>query len=296
MTQTSRIPRLLMLLIALAMLAGTGCSTVKGMFNDEDANEGVPVEQLYEKGHLSVRHGNYDNATTTFKRLVAQYPYGPYTEQALMETAYAQFKPGNNDDAVSTIDRFLRTYPSHRNNAYMYYLRGLANSNRDMVFLQRVWNLDASRRDLATPQQAYNDFGIVVSRYPNSRYAEDARLRMVALRNMFARHEMDVALYYMRREAWLSAIGRAKGLLETYPQSAYQNDALAALAESYTRLGNQALADDARRVLEKNDPNHPWLHGRDWPDHPSKLRGLNPFAGEKSALDNERPPELQSQR
>ena len=296
MTRMSRFSRLALLLLAVVLLAGTGCARVKGMFKDKDANEGVPVEQLYDKGHRAIRHGNYDVAVDVYKRLLAQYPYGPYTEQALMETAYAHFKAGSNEDAISTIDRFLRTYPSHRNSAYMYYLRGLVNSNRDTVFLQKVWNLDASRRDLATPQQAYNDFSIVTTRFPNSRYAEDARQRMVALRNIFARHEMDTALYYMRRGAWLSAIGRAKGLLETYPQSAYQDDAVAALAECYTRLGNQALADDAKRVLEQNDPNHPWLHGRHWPDYPSKLRGLNPFAGEKSALDNERPPEMQSSR
>ena len=281
MTQTFRFSRFALLLLAAVLLAGTGCSRIKGMFKDKDANEGVPVEQLYAKGHKSLRSGNYNGAETTFKRLVAQYPYGPYTEQALMETAYAEFKSGSNDDAISTIDRFLRTYPSHRNSAYMYYLRGLANSNRDTVFLQRVWNLDASRRDLATPQQAYNDFSIVTTRFPNSRYAEDARQRMVALRNLFARHDLDTALYYLRRDAWVAAAARGKYLLETYPQSEYQNDAVAVLAEAYTQLGNETLAADARRVLEKNDPQHPWLTG-DWPDYPWAVRRLNPFAGEKS--------------
>ena len=293
--RTAPLRPLIVLLLAV-VVAGSGCARMKGMFKDKDKNEGLPVSELNDKAHGYMENGRWSSAVEVWRRLIAQYPYGPYTEQALMETAYAEFKSGSNEDAISTIDRFLRTYPSHRNSAYMYYLRGLVNSNRDTVFLQRVWNLDASRRDLATPQQAYNDFSTVATRFPNSRYADDARARMVALRNMFARHEMDTTLYYMRRGAWLSAIGRAKGLLENYPQSAYQYDAIAALAESYTRLGNQALADDARRVLEQNDPNHPWLHGRDWPDYPSKLRGLNPLAGEKSALDNERPPEMQSQR
>jgi outer membrane protein assembly factor BamD len=215
---------------------------------------------------------------------VAQYPYGPYTEQALIETAYAQFKRGSNEDAISTIDRFIRTYPTHRNIAYLYYLRGLVNSNRDTVFLQKVWKLDASRRDLSTPEQAYNDFKIVADRYSSSRYADDARARMVELRNLFARHELDVALYYLRRGAWVSAADRATSMLETYPQAANQNDAVAILAEAYTRLGNKALADDARRVLEKNDPQHPWLRG-DWPGSPSHLRRLNPLAGDRSALD-----------
>jgi outer membrane protein assembly factor BamD len=274
-----------LLMLLLALVAGSGCARLKGAFKDKDANEGVPVEQLYDRGHALMTHGNWSGAVAVYKRLVAQYPYGAYTEQALMETAYAQYKAGANDDAISTIDRFIRTYPTHRNTSYMYYLRGLVNSNRDTVFLQRVWSLDASRRDLATPTQAYNDLSIVAERYPNSRYAADARLRMQALRNLFARHELETALYYLRRGAYVAAADRAKYLLETFPQTEHQNDAVAVLAEAYTRLGNETLAADAKRVLQQNDPNHPWLRG-DWPDYPTKWRKLNPFAGEKSALDN----------
>jgi outer membrane protein assembly factor BamD len=199
----------LVLLLLVVVFTATGCTTMKGWFGKKgDENEGVPVEELYEKGHAAMRSGNWNSAQATFRRLVAQYPYGPYTEQALVETAYAQFKMGNNEEAVSSIDRFLRTYPTHRNSAYMYYLRGLVNANRDTVFLQRVWRLDASRRDLATPNQAYNDFARVIEYFPNSRYAADARQRMVALRNLFARHEIDVALYYMRRDAYVAAASR----------------------------------------------------------------------------------------
>lgn len=226
--------------------------------------------------------GNWSGAEANFRRLIAQYPYGPYTEQAMIETAYAQYKAGKHDDAVSSVDRFIRTYPTHRNIAYMYYLRGLSNGNRNTVFLRRVWALDPSRRDLSTPHQAYADFNIVVDRYPNSRYAADARQRMIELRDVFAQHELDNALYYLRRQAWVSAAGRANYLLETYPQSAFQYDAVATLGEAYTRLGNKTLADDARRVLELNQPEHPWLQGN-WPKYPWMVRKLNPFAGEKSA-------------
>jgi outer membrane protein assembly factor BamD len=286
MTARSIQPRLLVLLLVL-LVAGTGCASIKNMFGGgDDPNEGVPVEQLYERGHAGMRGGNWAGAIEVYKRLIAQYPYGPYTEQALMEMAYAQYKSGKHDEAVSTIDRFIRTYPTHRNIPYFYYLRGLVNSNRDTVFLQRVWSLDPSRRDLDAPNQAYNDFKIVTERYPNSRYATDARARMAALVNVFARHEMEVALYYLRRGAWVAAANRAEYVLETYPQSEYQNDAVATMAEAYTRLGNVTLAADARRVLERNDPDHPWLRGSGWPDYPWAVRKLNPFAGEKSALDN----------
>ncbi|WP_133000599.1 outer membrane protein assembly factor BamD [Luteimonas arsenica] len=272
-----------LLFVLLAALVTSGCSRMKGMFKDEDVNEGLPVETLYDRGHSQMRGGNWNAASNTYRRLVAQYPYGAYTEQALMETAYAQYKMGRHDDAISSIDRFIRTYPTHRHVPYMYYLRGLVNSSRDAVFLQRAWNLDASRRDLATPMQGYNDLRIVTERYPNSRYAADAANRMALLRNMFARHDLETALYYMRRGAWVGATERARYLLETYPQSEYQNDAVAVLAAAYTELGNEPLAADARRVLELNEPDHPYLTGK-WPDYPWTIRKLNPFAPEKTAV------------
>lgn len=277
-----------LLLVLILAFGATGCARMKGGTKDKKENEGVPVAELYEKGQRSVRNGNYDSAVQTFKRLIAQYPYGPYTEQAIIETAYAQFKMGTNDDAISTIDRFLRTYPTHRNAAYLYYLRGLVNSSRDTVFLQKVWKLDASRRDLATPQQAFNDFKIVTERYPNSRYAADAAARMNTLRDLFARHEIETAMYYLRRTAWVAAIERAEYMRETYPGNAYESDGIAVMGEAYTRLGNTALADSARQQLRQKAPQHPWLAGDGkWPDYPSILRKLNPLATEKSALDND---------
>ena len=285
-SRVSRFPataRILALMLTV-VVTGTGCGKI---FKKDKEAENQPVEVMYEEAHQSMRNGNWDRGLQRFRQLIAQYPYGPYTEQALMETAYAEYKAGKLDDAVTTVDRFIRTYPTHRNVPYMYYLRGLANSNRDTVFLQRVWRLDASRRDLSTPMQGYSDLNTVAERYPNSRYAADARQRMIALRNQFALHELDTAIYYLRREAWVSAASRARYLLETYPPSSHQNDAVAVLAEAYTQLGNQTLAADAKRVLELNDPQHPWLAGK-WPDYPWMVRKLNPFAGEKSINTAER--------
>lgn len=266
-------------LALVALIAGSGCARMKGMFKDEDKNEGLPVSQLYDKAHGYMEQGRWSSASETWGRLIAQYPYGPYTEQALMEQAYAEYKAGKHDDAVSSIDRFIRTYPTHKNIAYLYYLRGLSNMARNAVFLSRAFKLDMSNRDLQAPQQAYNDFNTVATRYPNSNYAADARQRMIFLRNEFARFELNTGLYYLRRGAWVAAADRATYLLETYPQSEYQNDAVAMLGESYTRLGNAPLAADAKRVLQQNDPQHPWLAGR-WPNESGFFRRLNPLAGD----------------
>ncbi len=279
MSQRSPLFRPFFVLMFALLLTTTGCAGVKGMFKDKDKNEGLPVSQLYDRAHAKMEKGNWSDASQIFTRLIAQYPYGAYTEQALMEQAYAQYKAGLHDDAVSSVDRFIRTYPTHKNIAYMYYLRGLSNMARNTVFLSKAFKLDMSNRDLQSPQQAYSDFSTVATRYPNSAYSADARQRMVFLRNEFARFELNTGLYYLRRGAWVSAADRATFLLETYPQSEYQNDAVALLGESYTRMGNTALAADARRVLEQNDPKHPWLSGR-WPKGAGILKRLNPMSGD----------------
>jgi hypothetical protein len=137
MTHRSMTLRPLLLMLIALVLATSGCSKFSKLWKDENKNEGQPVEALYDKAHGYMREARWASATETFQRLIAQYPYGAYTEQALMEMAYAEFKSGKHDDAISTIDRFIRTYPTHRNIAYFYYLRGLSNSTRNTVFLRR---------------------------------------------------------------------------------------------------------------------------------------------------------------
>lgn len=277
----TRIPaRAPLLLMALILLLATGCSRFG---TQEPETETLDVAPLYQEANSALRAGNWNRATNYYRRLIARFPYGEYTEQAQLDLAYAQYKARNFDDATSTIDRFIRTYPAHRHVDYAYYLRGLVNFERDNAFLERIARLDMSQRDQASPRQSFNDFLLLVQRYPNSRYADDARQRMIHLRNELARHDLNVGLYYLDREAYVAAANRGKQLLENYPRSMHDGDAIALMGEAYTRLGETELAADSRRVLEANHPDHPWLAGN-WPGGGGLWRSLVPFSGERSAL------------
>lgn len=248
---------LIVLVIGLA-----GCS----MFGKkkEDPLETLGVEQLYDRGKQANDRGNYDVAAKTFSRLVARFPFGPYTEQAQIDQAYAQYKMNKPDDAYSTINRFIKTYPTHKHVDYAYYLRGLINFDREEGLLERYAGLDMTQRDQAFVRQAFDDFSALVKRYPNSRYAEDSVQRMIHLRNGMAQSEINVALYYLRRGAHVAAANRAKTIIETYDRAPQVGDALAVLVQSYHELGQDSLSDDAARVLQLNFPNHPSLSGG-WP-------------------------------
>ncbi|MBP6300262.1 MAG: outer membrane protein assembly factor BamD [Arenimonas sp.] len=272
--------RLFTLLFLLASL--TACQTTKNIFGIDDKvaeTETLAVEPLYALGKADLDDKDYEDAIIIFTRLIARFPYGPLTEQAQVDLAYAQFKAGKSEEAISSIDRFIRTYPTAENIDYAYYLKALINFDRENRWLAKVARLDVSARDLGAATQSYNDFNEVVRRFPSSKYAEESRQRMIYLRNRLALHEVTVGLYYYDRQAYVSAIGRAKYVLETYPQSEFEDDAIALLAVSYKALGQDQLAKDSTSVLQTNYADHPYLAGK-WPTKRSKWSQLNPFAGE----------------
>ena len=275
--RVSRSYRHLARLALLVLLVGlAGCSLFhrgkKG-----DPMDTLPVEQLYQQGVDAIDAGNYDFASRSFERLIARFPFGAYTEQSTINLAFAQYKDGKPDDAYSTVNRFIKTYPTHRHIDYAYYLRGLINFNRSAGFVERWVGQDMTKRDQANLRQSFDDFTALITRYPASAYAEDSRQRMIYLRNMMAQSELHIAVFYLRRNAYVASANRAKSIVETYPQSPQAGDALAVMVESYKNLGQQKLADDAKRVLKLNYPDHPFFRG-DWPQYRSWYWKLIPLS------------------
>ena len=269
-----RVVSRLVLFLAVVFLVA-GCS----VFGKKKADplETETVEQLYARGKAANDNGNYNLAVKVFSRLVARFPFGPFTEQAQLDQGYAQYKMNKPDDAYSTVNRFIKTYPAHKHIDYAYYLRGLINFDREEGLLERYVGLDMTQRDQNFIRQSFDDFAALIKRHPDSRYAPDARQRMVFLRNGMAQSELNVALYYLRQGAYVASANRAKSILETYDQSHQAGDALAIMVQSYRELGMDKLSADAERVLKLNFPDHPsFTH--EWPVWRSSLWKLIPLS------------------
>ena len=278
--------RLLSVLLLLASLSA--CQTTKNLFGMDGSKklaetETLAVEPLYALAKKNLDKENFDKAEKAYTRLIARFPYGELSEQSQIDLAFAQHKLSKPEEATSTINRFIKTYPTNSNIDYAYYLKALINFDRENRWLAKIARLDVSARDLGAAAQSYNDFNEVIRRFPASKYAEESRQRMIYLRNRLALHDLTVGLYYFDRDAYVSAIGRAKYVLETYPQSEFDDDAVALLAISYKALGQDVLSQDAKRVLEQNYPEHAYLKGT-WPNRRSQWSQLNPFAGDKASF------------
>lgn len=240
---------LLPLFLLLTLLLG-GCSLLP---EQKDKTTGWSAQRLYTEATENLREGNYQKAVDYYQKLESRYPFGKYAVQSQINIAYAHYKNGEPDAALAAIERFIRLHPDHPAVAYALYLRGLVNFSQNMGFFSRFLPTDNSQRDPGTIQDAYNDFAELVRRFPDTEYAKDARLRMLYLRNMLARHELHVARYYLERGALLAAANRAQYVIKHYQYTPSVKDALILMIIAYERMGEEQLYRDALRVLAYNE-------------------------------------------
>jgi outer membrane protein assembly factor BamD len=236
-------------LIILLLLAG--CSSLG---DKPDQTAGWSAEKIYTEAKDELTHGNYDQAIKLYETLEARYPYGSFAQQAQLEVAYAYYKQGEAASGVAATERFIKLHPNHPSVDYAFYLKGLIYFNDDMGTLGRISQQDPTERDPKSVRDAFDTFKELTKRYPDSKYTPDAFARMNYLVNARASHEVHVARYYVKRGAWIAAANRAQYVLQNYPRSPAQKDALGILVQAYDRLGITELRDAADRVLKKNFP------------------------------------------
>lgn len=211
------------------------------------------ADELYSQAMENMEDHNFEQAVKKFEKLQSRYPYGRYAQQAQMEIAYAYYKQGEPAPALSAIERFLKQYPNNTHIDYMYYLKGLINFDENLSgVLNAVSQQDPSERDPKSVRDSFDSFKELVTRFPDSTYAPDAKLRMQYLINTLAGSDIHIASYYLRRGAYVAAANRAKGVLIDYPQTPQTRDALQIMVQAYSAMGMNDLRDDAQRILNQN--------------------------------------------
>jgi outer membrane protein assembly factor BamD len=246
-------------LVLLTVVSGTlvtGCS----IFGDkQDITKDWSATRLYSAAKERLENKDYAKAIEYYEKLEARYPFGPHSQQAQLDIAYAYYKNDQSAAAVAAADRFIKLHPRHPNVDYAYYIKGLANYLKTGGFVARIISKDYSKRDTGASREAFRDFSELTRRFPNSKYSVDAAQRMMFLKNTLAMHEVHVARYYMTKGAYVAAANRARYVVENYQRTPAMPDALVVLAKSYKVMQFPDLSRDALRVLELNYPDHPGI-------------------------------------
>ena len=238
---------------AVALLMA-GCSSTNV---DKTAN--WSPNKIYAEAKDEVDSGAFDKAVPLFEKLEGRAAGTPLAQQAQLDKAYAQFKAGEKPNAIATLDRFMKLHPASPALDYALYMKGVINFNDDLGMFSFMTRQDLSERDQKAAKESFESFKEMVTRFPESRYAPDARQRMNYIVNSLAQYEVHVARYYYSRGAYLAAINRAQLALADYREVPALEEALYIMVKSYDALGLTQLRDDAQRVLTKNYPQSEYM-------------------------------------
>lgn len=250
----------------LLCLITAGCSTIT-----EDQFNGQSAQMIYTQGQAYLENEDYSDAIIAFQALNAQYPFSPEAKKGNLGLIYAYFQHGDPALSLAIASRFLRTYPSDTDAAYAYYMMGVVEFNNGRGFLEEHFPYSMSDHDAANYRAAYKNFQAVVQQFPHSRYASDAKRRMIYLLNIMAMYQVKVGEFDFAKHAYVAAAQRGLNVLIHYPQSPVVEPALELMLRSYEKLNLSQLAYQTAQMLALN-----------FPENETAKSFLKAYAGQKN--------------
>jgi len=220
----------------------TGCGTKKKEYVER------PVEELYNEALNLMENRQYGSATVAFDEVERQHPYSVWATKAQLMAAYAYYLANRYDDAILALDRFIQLHPANRDVAYAMYLKGLS-------YYEQISDVE---RDQKITELALTSFKELISRFPNSKYARDAKVKIDLTYDHLAGKEMEIGRYYHNQHQYLAAINRFRKVVDDYQTTTHVPEALHRLTEAYLALGVVEEARKTAAVLGHNFPGSEW--------------------------------------
>ncbi len=230
-------------------LFGGGDSPKAGALSpDLGKSDDQQVASLYNGGLDSMKAGNYSTAAKKFGEVERLHPYSKWATKALLMQGFSFYQANKYSDSIDACQRFITLHPGHQDVSYAYYLTALAQYEQ----------INDVTRDQSQTQTALDALEEVARRFPDSKYAADAKQKAILARDHLAGKDMEVGRYYYKRGDWMAGINRFKDVITTYQQTSQTPEALYRLTEGYMALGIRSEAQTAAAVLGHNFPSSVW--------------------------------------
>lgn len=233
-------------LLAALALPLSGCATSKSKADTKYVAR--DVNTLYSAARDRLDRGQYKLAAQLFDEVERQHPYSVWARRAQLMSAFSYYMGRQYSESIQSAQRFLSIHPGNKDAPYAHYLIA-------MDYYEQIQDVT---RDQKITQQALDAMGELIRRYPDTRYAADARLKVDLIRDHLAGKEMEIGRFYERRREWLAAAIRFRKVIDTYDTTSHTPEALMRLTESYLALGVPEEARKAAAVLGANYPGSEW--------------------------------------
>ena len=220
------------------------------LFGGEDEPQYVerPVQDLYNAAMNAILVGDNFEAARLFDEVERQHPYSTWAAKAQLMAAFANYQRNKYDETINALDRFIQLHPGHKDIAYAHYLRAIS-------YYEQISDVG---RDQKMTRLALLALEEVVRRFPESRYARDASLKLDLARDHLAGKHMEIGRFYLKKGEYLAAINRFRTVIKDYQTTTHVAEAMLRLVESYLALGVTEEAQATAAVLGYNYPGSPW--------------------------------------
>ena len=235
--------------VMLAMLVSLpACAGGSGRTRADTQYVARDVNTLYNLGKQRLDRGQFAIAAALFDEVERQHPYSIWARRAQLMSAFSYYLAGDHTKSIDSARRFLAIHPGNKDAPYATYL----------IALNYYEQIEDVNRDQSITKQALDSLGEVVRRYPDTRYASDARLKVDLVRDHLAGKEMEIGRFYQRRHEWLASVVRFRNVIDEYQTTTHTPEALMRLTESYLALGVVEEARKSAAVLGANYPGSKW--------------------------------------
>jgi outer membrane protein assembly factor BamD len=236
------------LMIVAAVLPLAACAGNRNRSRADTQYVARDVNTLYNSAKDRLDRGQYTTAAALFDEVERQHPYSIWARRAQLMSAFSYYLAKDHQKSIDSARRFLAIHPGNKDAPYAHYL----------VALNYYEQIEDVTRDQSTTRNALDSLGELVRRYPSSRYAADARLKMDLVHDHLAGKEMEIGRFYQRRQQWLASVVRFRTVIDQYQTTTHTPEALMRLTESYLALGVPEEARKAAAVLGANYPTTEW--------------------------------------
>ncbi len=207
-----------------------------------------PVNEIYNDAMNVLEDGDFDEAAVMFDEVERQHPYSMWAKKAQLMSAYSYYQDASYDSAITALERFVQLHPSSPDVPYAFYLKA-------MCYYEQISDVT---RDQKMTELALLTLTELVKRFPTSKYAKDAKLKLDLTRDHLAGKEMEIGRYYLKQGQQLAAINRFKQVINKFQSTTHVPEALHRLVEGYVALGVQLEAQKIAAVLGHNFPGSQW--------------------------------------
>ena len=219
-------PKLILVFIFLVILSACSQKETK-IQNIKKTSQELEMTMAYNEAYEKLKVMDTYNAAQKFLEAELLFPQSVWAPKSALMASYSYYLQNYYSEALSNLNRYLITYPNDKDVSYAHYLMGICYYEM----------IEDEKRDIDPLLKAKEKFNLIITNYPNTDFALDAKFKLELIEDILASKEMYLARHYQKKNKWIAAINRYKNIVENYDQTIFVEEALHRLVEINFKIG-----------------------------------------------------------